>query len=633
VRTAAIVALQLGLIFLVACGKRASAPAEAAVTVELTTATGGTVSLGPGQSATITATVYDQNNQGVTWMIAPLNFGTLSAPTSTSQPSNYQTVASVIYTAPTNFSTNTTVTITATSISNPNIATSLAIKVSPLVVTLDIYSALTGNLNPAAAQTVDQGQQVGIIEAQVSNTTIPSQQDVTWALSPASGAGLLTAQPGGVTYSAPSTVSSPLTVTVTAISVVNSGATASLEITVLPSGAGSNVAAVNVNGGPVSTQIYPNGAFTSVTICNPGSTTACQTVDGILVDTGSSGLRILQSEIPLLKLSTFLDGNGSTLENCVSLADGSYLWGPVSLANIYISGEFGSTTPVQVISSSNIAVPDGCSNGGTTNENTPQLLGANGILGVGPEPTDCTLAGVNLCDGSTQSTPPNLYYTCPSTGCATTDSPVIVDASQQVTNPVTKFSNTISFTNDNNGVILQLPSVSGAESAVSGTLIFGIGTETNNQLGNATVFTLDSNDNFTTVFAGQTLTNSFIDSGSNALFFPDSLPTCSVSRQFFCPTSLTNLSAQNLGNTEGQSTVNFSVDNADNLFSTYPGYAAFSTLAGPEGTYQSCSDGNSSCVFDWGLPFFYGRTVYTHIDACLPPPAVCKPLNGAYFSY
>jgi hypothetical protein len=279
-------------------------------------------------------------------------------------------------------------------------------------------------------------------------------------------------------------------------------------------------------------------------------------------------------------------------------------------------------------------VPDSCSNGGTNNLNTPQLLGANGILGVGPEPTDCTLAGVNLCDGSSQSTPPNLYYTCPSTGCAATDSPVIVPAAQQVTNPVIEFSNVSSFTRDNNGVILQFPSVSGAESTVVGTLTFGIGTESNNQLGNATAFTLDSNDHFTTVFSGQTLTNSFIDSGSEALFFPDSLPICTVSTQFFCPSFLlSDLSAKNEGKTQGQSTVTFSVDNADNLFSTYPGFAAFSTLAGPEGTYQSCSDENSSCVFDWGLPFFYGRTVYTHIDACLPPPATCNPLTGAYFAY
>jgi hypothetical protein len=154
---------------------------------------------------------------------------------------------------------------------------------------------------------------------------------------------------------------------------------------------------------------------------------------------------------------------------------------------------------------------------------------------------------------------------------------------------------------------------------VTGIMVFGIGTESNNQLGSATVFTLDSSDNFTTLYNGQTLTDSFIDSGSNALYFPDLLPTCAASVQLFCPSSLTGLAATNQGTTQGNNTVDFSVDNADNLFSAYPGFAAFSTLAGPEGTYNSCSQGSPSCTFDWGLPFFYGRSVYTAIDGQSTP--------------
>jgi hypothetical protein len=161
-------------------------------------------------------------------------------------------------------------------------------------------------------------------------------------------------------------------------------------------------------------------------------------------------------------------------------------------------------------------------------------------------------------------------------------------------------------------------------------MIFGIGTESNNQLGSATVLTLDSSDHFTTVYNGQSLTRSFIDSGSNALYFPDSLPLCTASSGFFCPSSPTSLSALNLGATQGQNTVSFSVDNADNLFSANPGDAVFGGLAGPEGTYNSCSQGNSSCIFDWGLPFFYGRTVYTAIDGQLMPTPAPKAPWWAY---
>ena len=86
--------------------------------------------------------------------------------------------------------------------------------------------------------------------------------------------------------------------TVTATSVASSSAKATLQITVFPSGAGANVAALTVDAGPVpAQQTDANLAFVSLTICVPGTTT-CQTVDHIQVDTGSAGLRILQGVIP-----------------------------------------------------------------------------------------------------------------------------------------------------------------------------------------------------------------------------------------------------------------------------------------------------------------------------------------------
>jgi len=266
-----------------------------------------------------------------------------------------------------------------------------------------------------------------------------------------------------------------------------------------------------------------------------------------------------------------------------------------------------------MISSSTTPPPLSCSNGGV-NENTPQLLGANGILGIGPEPTDCTVHGVNYCDGTSQSTLPNLYYACPSAGCSPNASPVLVNAYQQVGNPIPYFAPGSSGPIDNNGVILQFPPVSGSEAAVTGTMTFGVSTQGDNLLGSATVLTLDSDDHFTTLFADQTLTSSYIDSGFNGFFFPDSLAECSVNSQYFCPSSLQSLTATNTGATQGQSVVSFSVDNADNLLNTNPSDAVFGSLAGPNGTYKTCSDGQGACSFIWGLPFFYGRTVYILID-------------------
>src|SRR5258708_6135570 len=69
----------------------------------------------------------------------------------------------------------------------------------------------------------------------------------------------------------------------------------------------SNVQPVSVNSGPAGN--YVNGPFTSVTVCTPGTST-CQTIDGVLVDTGSSGLRLLSSALTVsLTQQTSSDGN------------------------------------------------------------------------------------------------------------------------------------------------------------------------------------------------------------------------------------------------------------------------------------------------------------------------------------
>ncbi len=613
------------LLPLVACFKAGPALLQPTVSISIPNVN---LVLSAGQNQVIAAQVYDQSGQGVTWSFSPLNIGALSNPTFDSKTQT----ASVTYTAPATLTNPANVIVTAASITNPNITSSVTLHITTVSVLVVSSYTLSGVYTPFAAQTVGPAGNLFII-AGVNND--PAFLGVTWSLSPATGAGSLSISPDNsfATYTAP-TVSAPITARVTATSVADQAAAATVQITVLPSGGGANVAALNVNGGPVPGQVHPNGAFTSVTICNVGSrntqTPVCQTVDGVLVDTGSYGLRILQSQIPTLKLSAATDPLGNVLENCASWPDGTVLWGPVETADVYIAGELAGridpTTatdtglPIQVIPSTPSTVPDGCSNTGVSNSNTPQLLGANGILGIGPEPTDCTVSGINYCDGSHQSTPPNLYYACPSKGCATTDSPVVVPALLQVSNPVPYFSSPPVFSPDVNGVIIQLPSVSDAQTSAIGTLTFGIGTQANNSLGSATVLTLDASGNFATMFNGQTLTRSFIDSGASAIFFPDgslppnSLPACTTNKEFYCPTSPAMLSATNMGATQGQSTVDFTVEDADSLLFAFPQDAVLGTLAGPKGNHGLCSQGGTACGFDWGLPFFYGRTVYEAID-------------------
>lgn len=609
------VTLLISLAASVGCFKAAQAPVTTAVSITLSP---NTTSIGPGQAVIVAANVYDTSGQGATWTVTPLNFGGFTQ----------QSTTSVTYTAPTSFAVGKAVTITATSIADPTVTSSVQVSVVPISVSI---SALVGTVFVSSAQTINQGGQLFLTGNVVNDVT---SSGVTWALSPASGSGYLTGPPPGqnctlqtcVTYAAPSSVSTPTTVTVTATSVANSSAVADIQITTFPSGGGGNVALATVDGGPVPGQVQPNAAYTSVTVCKSGSTTACQTINGILIDTGSTGLRILQSAIPLLNLSGLVDTNGNTLENCFSFPNGSYLWGPVLLADVYIGGEIATRSvqglngvPIQVIKTVDQIVPAGCSNGGT-DLNTSQLLGANGILGIGPEPTDCSVGGKNSCDGTQQGAPPNLYYSCLSSGCLSTDSPVIATDTQQIANPVPLFGAFSPSGPDVNGVILDLPAASGNEATLQGRLIFGIGTEADssifdsadNSLGAATIFTMNASDRFTTAWNGQNLNDSYLDSGVNAILFPASLPVCGDHTQFFCPAALTNFSAVNEGATQGTSTVTFSVGNADTLLSSNPGDALLDTLAGPNAP-SSCNE--SECGFVWGLPFFYGRRVYTAISS------------------
>ena len=382
-------------------------------------------------------------------------------------------------------------------------------------------------------------------------------------------------------------------------------------------GSGTNVQPIAVDGGPVPTVIYPDGAFTSVTLCNPGTTT-CQTIDGILVDTGSFGLRVLSSAITLTGLQP-LTSNGVTLYNCIQFADTSFLWGAAEVADVQMGGELASSATIQVVANpTGFTIPTECSNGGI-NEDTQALLGTNGILGVGPEPVDCGQA----CDPNFNGNVPptgDPYYLC-TTSCLAANVPV----SQQVVNPV------VLFATNNNVVIVQLPALPsppGAAATETGSLIFGIGTQSNNQIpSNATIFTLDQFDTFSTTYKGVVLnsangTPSFIDSGSNGLFFPDTIPVCADFTDFYCPPSLlSGLSALNMGANNATNTVTFSIDNTDNLFAAGGGAdAAYSTLGGP----------NTGGGFDFGLPFFYGRSVITAIDGAPVPSNAPIPPWWAY---
>jgi Protein of unknown function (DUF3443) len=464
-------------------------------------------------------------------------------------------------------------------------------------------STITSVTASCTPSTVTSGQ-TSQCSATVSGTGNFSSA-VTWSANAGqiSSAGSLTAP----------IVSGNTSVTVTATSTQDSSKAGMAMETVTPTAAANNVAPLIVDAGPDPQNPVANVPFVTITVCVPGTQT-CQTIDHVEVDTGSSGLRIVSS-ILTVALPPLNDSSGNPLSECLVFLDG-YVWGPVATADITVAGEKASNVPVQVMipSTSSPPVPSSCSSqstGSNGNEGgSVDAFGANALIGVGLFQQDCGPGCVS------NSPAPAFYYDCPGSGC----NPTNVTLAQQVANPVSMF------TADNNGVLIQFPAVpNGGSLNPSGFLIFGIGTETNNALDSSMVYPVpDTGSNagdFTTVFNGTSYAGSFIDSGSNAFFFPNTKPTgipvCpSPPNTWYCPVSPDSLTAVNQGS-NGQSgpTTSFTIENADSLFQT-PN-TAFSTLGGPNPT-----------DFDWGLSFFFGRNVFTAIENMTTPGG-----TGPYFAY
>ena len=270
----------------------------------------------------------------------------------------------------------------------------------------------------------------------------------------------------------------------------------------------SNVMLITVNGLLCSSNSYLNKPCVSVTVCTPG-TSACQTIDDILLDTGSSGLRIFQQALSV-PLTPADSGNSGSFAECIQYADGSSDWGPIQIASVILGDEPAVEVPIQVIDSTFGTLPRACRNA----DQSPADAGFNGILGVGLFVEDC---GQRCSDINSNE----MYYLCNGPDCQGTAVPL----SSQVRNPVALLPQ------DNNGVIVELPAVPlGGVPSVDGYLVLGIGTRENNVPSAVKAYPADQYGEFTTTLNGNSY-SSFLDTGSNGLFFPppssNLLPVCS----------------------------------------------------------------------------------------------------------
>jgi Protein of unknown function (DUF3443) len=355
-----------------------------------------------------------------------------------------------------------------------------------------------------------------------------------------------------------------------------------------------------------------------VKVCVPGSITQCLTVDHILLDTGSWGLRLPRSLLTAaaVMLTPETGAQGQTIEECATFGSGQ-TWGPIAPADVTLAGEVAAKVPVQIMDDTGAGAPPPatCGTGGTL-VNRVTDWSANGILGVGVFVQDCGAACVNAAN------PLSMYYGCTATGACTAENVALND---QVTNPVTQFSV------DNNGLIVSLPNLQNAngDSSVQGELTFGLATQTDNALPAAalTVLGADANGDFSATYnGGSTAQPALIDSGASSYLFDD--PTIAVCTSaawvgYYCPAvAPLSVFATNTGATSttanvpaASNTVNFAVADPDTFVANA---AAVGELAG----------GGGATHFTWGMPFFYGRKIYIGFEAHASGSYI-----GPYYAY
>ena len=390
-----------------------------------------------------------------------------------------------------------------------------------------------------------------------------------------------------------------------------------------PTSEGLNVMAVTVGNLSV-----PNEPTVSVTICAPG-TTNCVKVDNVLLDTGSSGLRIFSSLLPADIQAALPSENYG---ECYSYIGGNIDWGSVSRADVQLGQETASSVPIQVIdqtygdqgtscynsvvtlikSAGNLSSSTHCIANSTSNPSTCPYFDTaaansyNGVLGVNFAFQDCG----SFCATHVSN---YMYFSCSSGSCAQSQ----VSLKNQVANPIGYLAQ------DNNGLVLQLPSPGAtglSATSMTGKVYFGVGTQSNNTFSNVTTLTASESTSdscytyFQTQWQNQTICG-YVDSGTTLYSFP--MPSNSTtlpvdSYGIFVPGSKKMLSATNVGYNGTQSTVQFVIADPTAYFNLSTLAPLDSVIAFFGINSGSSTSGEGSIILDGdfasGNPFFFGRT-------------------------
>lgn len=326
-----------------------------------------------------------------------------------------------------------------------------------------------------------------------------------------------------------------------------------------------------------------NRMVVSVTLCEPG-TDHCATIDDIMVDTGSTGLRLEASAIPSgLTLPAFTGLGGAPLAECLRFVHDD-AWGPLYRADLRIGGLTAKNLPIQVVADDLRPRPGAC-------PMSTAMPTSNGTLGIGPHLFDCQGACAQ------EANQPGVFV---NNGGSWLPFRGAVPTGSRLPNPVSNFPQ------HGNGIVIDLPaSLENGASEIVGTLTFGVDTAPNNRIPGAQILHIGANGLFTTRYGGADYPESYIDSGTETyILTDDGLPRCAGMDWAYCVSPARTLEAAMVGTDDRKVTVSFTVGDyrgaLDRRVGAWDGFAE--------------AAGSPSRAFVWGAPFFFGRRVALVFD-------------------
>jgi hypothetical protein len=375
-------------------------------------------------------------------------------------------------------------------------------------------------------------------------------------------------------------------------------------------GAGAAAAADNIV--PIEVRQLHDGmfnlAYVDVTVCN--AVPQCRTVPNVVVDTGSSGLRLHREALDGLQLEPVRDGIGRRLGNAAHFASGG-LWGTLHAAQLRI-GQVETTRaiPIQLFDAPSPLERLPASYDDDARARFIRM--GNGVLGMSPRRHD-----------------PQRYFALSRWGpkaLLPAWTQVYVDASRQVVNPIIHFPEPY-----HNGSVISLPEVDrgAGQKTAQGWLGFGVGQPTESLFPAAArvmAHELDEQGKFAAMLGGRRV-DLVVDSGSNVLMLdlePLGLPRHERFKRFYDTAPLTPLPLA-FGANEIELARPLCIGPAANMNKALEdGYAVLPMLA----IAPIAADAPNVL----GLPFFFGRTVATGLQGAgnpFPPepPYVGPTLN------